>query len=83
MRLVNDKQREEISALVERHVGHAVEVRFEVGELQFETPAARKSRIKAEREAQAKAVLLGDANVRALLAEFDARLESPQLHACR
>ena len=82
--LVNDKQREEISALVERHVGHAVEVRFEVGELQCRNarPHANR-RIKAEREAQAKAVLLGDANVRALLAEFDARLESPQLHACR
>ena len=79
--LVNDKQREEITALVEGHLGHAVEVRFEVGELLVETPAARKSRIKAEREAQAKAVLLGDANVRALLAEFDARLESPHLRA--
>ena len=79
--LVNDRQREEITALVERHVGHAVEVGFEVGELLVETPAARKFRIKAEREAQAKAVLLGDANVRALLTEFDARLESPQLHA--
>ena len=79
--LLNDTQRGEIAALVERHEGRPIEVRFEVGELAAETPAARKIRLKSEREAQAKAVLLGDANVQTLLSEFDAKLESPHLDA--
>ena len=79
--LLNDTQRNEIAGLVERHEGRPVEVRYEVGELDAETPATRKARLKSEREAQAKAVLLGDANVQTLLSEFDARLESPHLDA--
>ena len=79
--LLNDTQRQEIAKLVERHESHAVEVRFEVGELGTETPAARKERIKVESEAEARAALLEDANVQALLSEFDGRLESPRLHA--
>lgn len=79
--LLNDTQRGEIAALVERHEGRPVEVRYEVGELAAETPAARKARLKSEREAEAKAVLLDDANVQTLLSEFDAKLESPHLDA--
>ena len=79
--LLNDTQRDEISALVERHEGRPIELRYEVGELAAETPAARKARLKSEREAEAKAALLGDANVQVLLSEFDARLESPHLDA--
>ena len=79
--LLNDTQRDEIAALVERHEGRPIAVRYEVGELAAETPATRKARLKSEREAEAKAVLLGDANVQTLLTEFDARLESPHLDA--
>lgn len=79
--LLNDTQRGEIAALVERHEGRPIEVRYEVGELAAETPAARKARLKSEREAEAEAVLLGDANVQTLLSEFDAKLESPHLDA--
>ena len=79
--LLNDTQRDEIAALVERHEGRPIDVRYEVGELAAETPATRKARLKSEREAEAKAVLLGDANVQTLLTEFDARLESPHLDA--
>ena len=79
--LLNDTQRGEIAALVERHEGRPIEVRYEVGELAAETPAARKSRLKSEREAEAKAVLLDDANVQTLLSDFDAKLESPHLDA--
>lgn len=79
--LLNDTQRGEIAALVERHEGRPIEVRYEVGELAAETPAARKARLKSEREAEAKAALLGDANVQTLLSEFDAKLESPHLDA--
>ena len=79
--LLNDTQRGEIAALVERHEGRPIEVRYEVGELDAETPAARKARRKSEREAEAKAALLGDANVQTLLSEFDAKLESPHLEA--
>ncbi|MCY3811927.1 MAG: DNA polymerase III subunit gamma/tau [Gammaproteobacteria bacterium] len=79
--LLNDTQRGEIAALVERHEGRPIEVRYEVGELAAETPAARKARLKNEREAQAKAVLMDDANVQTLLSDFDAKLESPHLDA--
>lgn len=79
--LLNDTQRGEIAALVERHEGRPIEVRYEVGELAAETPAARKARLKIEREAEAKAVLMGDANVQTLLSDFDAKLESPHLDA--
>ena len=79
--LLNDTQRGEIAALAERHEGRPIEVRYEVGALAAETPAARKMRLKNEREAEAKAVLLGDANVQTLLSEFDAKLESPHLDA--
>ena len=77
--LLNETQRGEVARLVERHEGRPVEVRYEVGELNDETPAARKARLKSEREAEAEAVLLGDANVQTLLSDFDARLESPHL----
>ena len=79
--LLNDTQRGEIAALVERHEGRPIEVRYEVGELAAETPAARKARLKSEREAEAKAVLMDDANVQTLLSDFDAKLESPHLDA--
>ncbi len=79
--LLNDTQRDEIRALAGRHEGRPVEVRYEVGELAAETPAARKARLKSEHEAEAEAALLGDANVQVLLSEFDARLESPHLDA--
>ena len=79
--LLNDTQRTEIAGLVERHEGRPIDVRYEVGELAAETPATRKARLKSEREEEAKAVLLGDANVQTLLSEFDARLESPHLDA--
>lgn len=79
--LLNDTQRGEIAALVERHEGRPIEVRYEVGELAAETPAARKARLKDEREAEAKAVLMDDANVQTLLSDFDAKLESPHLDA--
>ena len=77
--LLNDKQRDEIAALATDFEGRAVSVGFKIGNLGRETPAARKARIKEEREAQAEAVLLKDANVRDLLSEFGGRLESPQL----
>ena len=79
--LLNDTQRGEIAGLVERHEGRPIDVRYEVGELAAETPAARKARLRSEREAEAKAVLMDDANVQTLLSDFDAKLESPHLDA--
>ena len=79
--LLNDTQRGEIAGLVERHEGRPIDVRYEVGELAAETPAARKARLNSEREAEAKAVLMDDANVQTLLSDFDAKLESPHLDA--
>ena len=79
--LLNDTQRREIERLAERYQGRPVELRFEIGELLDETPSARHAREKTENEAAAKAALLGDDNVRMLIRDFDAKLESPRLHA--
>ena len=57
-----------------------MEVELTTGQPQMETPAARTRRRKAEEHEEAEAVLLKDANVQALLRDFDGRLESPRLH---
>ena len=78
--LLNDKRRAEIADLAARIEGQAVEVELTTGQPQMETPAARTRRRKAEEHEEAEAVLLKDANVQALLRDFDGRLESPRLH---
>ena len=78
--LLNDKRRAEIADLAARIEGRAVEVELTTGQPRMETPAARTRRRKAEEHEEAEAVLLKDANVQALLRDFDGRLESPRLH---
>ena len=78
--LLNDKRRAEIADLAARIEGQEVEVELTTGQPQMETPAARTRRRKAEEHEEAEAVLLKDANVQALLRDFDGRLESPRLH---
>ena len=78
--LLNDKRRAEIADLAARIEGQTVEVELTTGQPQMETPAARTRRCKAEEHEEAEAVLLKDANVQALLRDFDGRLESPRLH---
>ena len=77
--LLNDKRRMEIAALAAGIQGADVHVEFEFGKQEHETPAeCKKSRAAAQR-AKAEAILLQDANVQALLSEFDGRLESVHL----
>ena len=78
--LLNDSRRREIADLATQVEGRPVQVDFEIGQLNDETPARYKERQQAERQAKAKAALMNDANVQALLQEFDGRLESAQLH---
>ena len=78
--LLNDKRRAEIADLAARIEGQAVEVELTTGQPRMETPAARTRRRKVEEHEEAEAVLLKDANVQALLRDFDGRLESPRLH---
>ena len=77
--LLNDKRRAEIAALAAKIEGGTVQVEFEFGKPEHETPAERKKRLEADGRAKAEAILLKDANVQALLNEFDGRLESVHL----
>ena len=78
--LLNDARRREIAGLVAQVEGRPLQVDFEIGDLDGETPASYKERRRADRRAKAEAALMNDANVRALLHEFDGRLESAHLH---
>ena len=77
--LLNDSRRREIAALASQHEGHDVEVAFELGKPRAETPGARRSRRRQQQRSEAEATLMQDANVQALISEFDARIESAQL----
>ena len=77
--LLNDKRRMEIAALAAGIQGTDVHVEFEFGKQEHETPAERKKSRAAAQRAKAEAILLQDANVQALLSEFDGRLESVHL----
>ena len=77
--LLNDSRRREIAALASQHEGHAVAVAFELGKPAAETPGARRSRRRQQQRSEAEAALRQDANVQALINEFDARIESAQL----
>ena len=77
--LLNDSRRREIAALASQHEGHAVAVAFELGKPAAETPGARRSRRRQQQRSEAEAALRQDANVQALISEFDAHIESAQL----
>ena len=77
--LLNDKRRAEIAALATEIEGNPVHVEVTTGQTLHETPAEHGRRRRAEDQAQAKAVLMDDANVQALLKEFGGRLESASL----
>ena len=73
--ILNDKQRAEVATLASRYAGHAVRVAIEIGALAKETPAARRTRIRAQQEEAARETLLQDDAARALIEEFDGRVE--------
>ena len=65
---------ERIAAALAARFGHAVTVRVRTGRVEGETPAARATRIAAERLRQAVAAIEADANVRMLMENFSAKL---------
>ena len=73
--ILNDKQRAEVANLASRYAGHAVRVAIEIDALAQETPAARRTRMRARQEEAAREALLQDNNARALIDEFDGRIE--------
>ena len=77
--LLNDKRRAEIAALAAQAEGGAVHVELTIGQTRRETPAELGRRKRAEDQARAEAVLMGDANVQALLSQFDGKLEWARL----
>ncbi len=74
--ILNDKQRAEVTNLASRYAGHSVRVAIEIGTLAEETPAARRSRIRARQEETARQALMQDDAVRSLIEQFDGRIES-------
>ena len=77
--LLNDTRRREIAELASGYEGRAVAVEFQLGKPAAEMPGERRRRQRQQQRGEAEAVLRQDANVQALLAEFDGRLESAQL----
>ena len=77
--LLNDKRRAEIAELAAQAEGGAVQVKLTIGQTRQETPAELGRRKRAEDQARAEAVLMDDANVQALLSQFDGKLEWARL----
>lgn len=77
--LLNDKQRREIAALASEFEQRETAVEFRIGKPVAETPVAAEQRLRHERDRKARAILMEDADVQALLHEFDGRLEAPTL----
>jgi len=73
--LLNDAQARAIERGLAERIGSAQHVKFVVGDPPAETPAARNAREQREQHERAVAALRGDANVQALLDEFDAELK--------
>ena len=78
--LLNDAQVQNLQRGLSEVAGKNVSVSVEVGEPNAETPAQRKVRLRAERQAEAEAAMREDATVQSLLADFDGKLEEVHLH---
>jgi hypothetical protein len=61
-------------------LGGAISLEIGVGEPSQETPAQRRSRLLAERQAEAESAMAQDTTVQSLLADFDGTLEEVRLH---
>jgi DNA polymerase-3 subunit gamma/tau len=72
---INKAGPEKLQEALSAHLGRAVRVSVEVGEIATETPAQRNQAEKAERHAAAVASLEQDPFVRELIERFDATLE--------
>jgi DNA polymerase-3 subunit gamma/tau len=78
--LLSDAQVINLRRGLEDCLGHPMQVEIRVGVLGSETPAQRRGRLLAERQAAAEESMRQDSTVQGLLAEFDGKLEEVRLH---
>jgi hypothetical protein len=67
-----------IQRALDDHFGQPVGFVIETGEIDVETPADRRARLAAERQADAERMLEGSDQVQSLLSEFGGRLDEVQ-----
>ncbi|MEM9622991.1 MAG: DNA polymerase III subunit gamma/tau C-terminal domain-containing protein, partial [Pseudomonadota bacterium] len=73
--LLNDAQQQHLGRALSEVFGSEVKLQIHTGTVKEETPAMRKQRLAAERQAEAEQQISQDANVTSLLAEFNGRVE--------
>lgn len=78
--LLSDAQVQNLNRGLEQVLGGAISLEIGVGEPSQETPAQRRSRLLAERQAEAESAMAQDTTVQSLLADFDGTLEEVRLH---
>ena len=78
--LLSDAQVKSLNRGLEDVLGCAITLDIDVGEPPHETPAQRRARLLAERQAQAEDAMAQDATVQSLLADFEGTLEEVRLH---
>ena len=78
--LLSDAQVMNLQRSLQSILGATLEITVKVGEPVEETPAQRRARLLAERQAEAETAMREDATVQALLADFDGKLEEVRLH---
>ena len=76
--LLGDAQIQMIQRALDNHYGCTVSLVIEPGEIEVETPADRRARLAAERQADAKQMLEHSDQVKSLLSEFGGRLDEVQ-----
>lgn len=70
--LLNQSHRQRITQALERVLGRALQIEFQIGEAQWESPAQHRRRQQAERQAQAVAAIKSDPRVAELMQTFGA-----------
>lgn len=78
--LLSEAQVQNLNRGLEVVLGHPVTLQIQAGEITVETPAQRRSRLLAERQADAEKAMRDDVTVQSLLADFDGKLEDVRLH---
>ena len=78
--LLNDAQVKNLQRGLSELLSSDLNVSVVAGEPGTETPAQRKVRLRAERQAEAEAAMREDETVRSVIADFDGKLEEVQLH---
>lgn len=76
--LLGEAQTQMIQRALDGHFGQSVSLHIETGEIEVETPADRRSRLAAERQADAEQMLESSHQVKSLLSEFGGRLDEVQ-----